>query len=78
MIDDYRASSYQRYQGLKLFRRFDVLSYWYLSKAMDSHHVGRGRGGDSRGCIETYPGKNTLVIGIHSDVLFPIGQNKLL
>lgn len=71
-LDNYRASSYQRYQGLKLFRRFDVLSYWYLSKAMDSHHLGRGRGG-----IEAALAKiraKTLVIGIHSDVLFPIGE----
>lgn len=42
--DDYRASSYQRYQGEKLAKRFNAFTYWYLSKAMDSHHVGRQRG----------------------------------
>ena len=35
--DDFKASSYQKYQGEKLVKRFNVHSYWYLSKAMDSH-----------------------------------------
>lgn len=72
LLDQFRASSYQRYQGLKLFNRFDVLSYWYLSKAMDSHHLGRGRGGLEKALAQIQV--NTLVIGIHSDVLFPIGE----
>lgn len=72
LLDNYRASSYQRYQGLKLFKRFDVLSYWHLSKAMDAHHVGRGRGSIEDGLARIKA--RTLVIGIHSDVLFPIGE----
>ena len=43
--DDYKASSYQQYQGEKLYHRFNAFTYWYLSKAMDSHNVGRSRGG---------------------------------
>ena len=42
-IDDFKASSYQRYQGLKLRKRFRPLAYMVLSKAMDTHDVGRGR-----------------------------------
>ena len=38
-----KAASYQRYQGAKLAQRFNAFSYWYLSKAMDSHNVGRNR-----------------------------------
>ena len=41
----FKAASYQRYQGQKLVDRFDVLSYLTLSRAMDSHNLGRGRGG---------------------------------
>jgi len=44
-LRDYRASSYQRYQGDKLVARFNAYSYVTLSRAMDSHHLGRGRGG---------------------------------
>lgn len=75
-LDAYRASSYQRYQGLKLFKRFDVLSYWYLSKAMDAHHLGRGRGSLENALAQVRA--KALIIGIHSDVLFPIGEQAFI
>lgn len=75
-IDDFRASSYQRYQGLKLSRRFDAYSYITLSKAMDSHHVGRDRGGIPH-ALSMIKAK-CLVIGINTDILFPLSEQKLL
>src|SRR3569833_2837998 len=45
IVDDFKASSYQNYQGDKLVKRFNAYSYWYLTKTMDSHNVGRGRHG---------------------------------
>lgn len=75
-LDHFRASSYQRYQGLKLFRRFNVLAYWYLSKAMDSHNLARGRGGLQQALAGITA--RTLVIGIQSDVLFPIEEQILI
>jgi homoserine O-acetyltransferase/O-succinyltransferase len=38
---DSNVSSYQRYQGEKLARRFNAFSYYQLSRSMDSHHIGR-------------------------------------
>jgi len=73
-IGDFRASSYQRYQGLKLWRRFNVFSYLTLSRAMDSHNVGRGRGGVDKALQEVKA--NTLVIGITSDLLFPLREQE--
>lgn len=75
-IDDYRASSYQRYQGLKLIKRFEPLAYWSLSKSMDSHDIGRNRGG-LEAALQQIESK-TLVIGITSDILFPINEQKFL
>jgi homoserine O-acetyltransferase len=75
-IDDFKASSYQRYQGLKLVRRFNVLSYLILSKAMDSHNVGRGR--ESREKALNQIRAKTLVIGITSDILFPPSEQQFL
>lgn len=75
-IDHYKASSYQTYQGEKLVTRFNVHSYYTLTKAMDSHHVGRNRGGIEKAlAIIT---ANTLVIGISTDVLFPVSEQKAL
>lgn len=73
-IGDFRASSYQRYQGLKLWKRFNVFSYLTLSRAMDSHNVGRGRGGVDKALQEVKA--NTLVIGITSDLLFPLREQE--
>ncbi|RSK46173.1 homoserine O-acetyltransferase MetX [Hymenobacter perfusus] len=75
-LDDFLASSYQRYQGDKLVARFDAYSYVALSRAMDTHHVGRGRGGvqAALGRIQA----RTLVLGITSDVLFPPSEQQLL
>jgi len=72
----YRAASYQNYQGEKLCKRFNAYSYWYLSKAMDSHNVGRGRKSITSALYGVK--SNTLVIGIENDVLFPISEQKFL
>lgn len=74
--DDYRAITYQHYQGDKLVKRFNCHSYWYLSKAMDSHHVGRNRKSvsDALGMITA----KTIVIGISSDILFPVSEQEFL
>jgi homoserine O-acetyltransferase len=44
-LEDFKASSYQQYQGQKLDRRFNAYSYLTVSKTLDSHNVGRNRGG---------------------------------
>ncbi|MDB5124286.1 MAG: metX [Mucilaginibacter sp.] len=76
VVDDFRASSYQNYQGEKLVNRFNAYSYWFLSKTMDSHNVGRGRHGIEKAL--SLIRARTLVIGIKSDVLFPIEEQQYL
>ena len=73
---DFKASSYQNYQGEKLVNRFNAYSYWYLTKSMDSHNVGRGRVSivDALRQIQA----KTLVIGIVNDVLFPMAEQQFL
>lgn len=74
--DGFLAASYQRYQGEKLKKRFNVHSYYILSKAMDSHNVGRGRQSvpQALGKIKA----KTLVLGIASDILFPVHEQQFL
>ena len=76
LLDDYKASSYQHYQGEKLVNRFNAYSYWFLSKIMDSHNAGRGRRGVEKAL--SLIRARTLVIGIKSDVLFPIEEQQYL
>lgn len=75
-IDSFKASSYQVYQGEKLAKRFNAFSYWYLSKAMDSHNIGRGRGGILKALKKIKA--RTLCIGISSDILFPLEEQLFL
>jgi homoserine O-acetyltransferase len=43
---------------------------------MDSHHVGRGRGGAARALQRIKAG--VLVIGLQSDILFPLAEQQFL
>lgn len=76
-LDHYKASSYIIYQGNKLVNRFNAYSYWLLTKSMDSHHLGRGRGGHAEVILQTFRQK-TLIIGISSDILCPLHEQELL
>lgn len=67
-LDGFKASSYLRYQGQKLANRFNALSYWTLTKTMDSHDVGRNRGGAAL-ALSQIPSR-VLAIGVDKDLLF--------
>lgn len=67
---DRRAHSYQQYQGEKLRRRFNALSYYRLSEAVDSHNIARGRGTIAEALSRIKA--RTLVVAISSDILFPV------
>lgn len=71
-----KAASYQRYQGKKLSDRFDAYSYYYLAGSVDSHNLGRRRGG-VEAALASIKAECT-VIGIDSDRLFPVEEQKFL
>jgi homoserine O-acetyltransferase len=76
-MDDFKASAYLNYQGDKLVKRFNAYSYWLLTKAMDSHHLGRGRGGDLIAVLNSIK-QPTLIIGITSDILCPLDEQDFM
>ncbi|MCL6517140.1 MAG: homoserine O-acetyltransferase [Alicyclobacillus sp.] len=65
---EFLVSTYLHHQGDKLNRRFDANSYLYLTRAMDSHDIGRGRGGVEK-ALGQVRGRLT-VIGIDTDYLY--------
>jgi homoserine O-acetyltransferase len=67
-LNDYRAESYQRYQGAKLNARFNARTYYTLNKAMDTHDLSRNRG-NIRKALSQIEAK-ALIIGVESDLLF--------
>ncbi|GAA1956608.1 homoserine O-acetyltransferase MetX [Microbacterium aquimaris] len=72
----FAVESYLDFHGNKFTRRFDANSYITLVEAMNSHDVGRDRGGveDALARITA----KTLVLGIDSDRLFPVeGQHRI-
>lgn len=70
----FRAASYQDYQGEKLVNRFNPYSYYSLVNLSDTHNTGRGRGGAAKALANVKA--KTLCIGIASDILFPVEEQK--
>lgn len=75
-LEHYKSESYQKYQGEKLSRRFNAFSYYFLSKSMDAHNVGRGYESIEMALHKIQ--SKTLVIGIETDNLFPLIEQKFI
>jgi homoserine O-acetyltransferase/O-succinyltransferase len=75
--DNFKASAYINYQGDKLVQRFNAYSYWQLTKSMDSHNIARGRGGNLQTALKKIK-QRTLIIGISSDILCPLVEQRFL
>ncbi|GAB6857128.1 homoserine O-acetyltransferase MetX [Microbacterium xylanilyticum] len=72
----YAVESYLDFHGNKFTRRFDANSYLTLVEAMNSHDIGRDRGGVEDALKRVTA--TTLVLGIDTDRLFPVdGQHRI-
>jgi len=72
----FAVESYLDFHGNKFTRRFDANTYITLVEAMNSHDVGRDRGGIDAALARVTA--TTLVLGIDSDRLFPVdGQHRI-
>lgn len=65
---------YLDHQGDKFVRRFDANSYIRLTECMNSHDIGRDRGGivAALQCLQ----QPTLVISLDSDQLYPVAEQR--
>ena len=66
----FEIESYLQHQGEKYPQSYDANSYLYLSRAMDLHDLGRGRGGLIEGTRRIRA--RALLIGVTTDVLIPV------
>ncbi|MFS8096351.1 homoserine O-acetyltransferase [Lentzea alba] len=72
----FEVESYLDHHAAKLTRRFDSASYVTLTEAMNSHDVGRSRGG-VKAALRRVKAR-TLVAGVDSDRLYPLAQQREL
>ena len=70
----YAVESYLDHQAEKLVHRFDANSYVVLTEAMNSHDIGRGRGGAEVALSRVTA--RTAVAAIDSDRLYPVALNR--
>lgn len=72
----FAVESYLDFHGNKFTRRFDANSYITVVEAMNSHDVGRDRGGVAAALGRITA--RTLVLGIDSDRLFPVDGQRVI
>ncbi len=70
----WQVKSYLEYQGEKFLSRFDPVTYIKLTEQMDSHDIGRGRGG-IEAALNSIEIPSTI-LGIDSDVLYPYHEQE--
>jgi len=72
---EFEVESYLDYNAHKFVENFDANSYLYLSRAMDLFDVAEHGGSVNAGLAKVHA-KKTLVIGVGTDILFPIQQQE--
>lgn len=74
---NWTVKSYLDYQGTKFQTRFDPVTYMKLTEQMDSHDVSRGRASSLQDVLASVE-IPALVLGIDSDVLYPLSEQQEL
>ncbi len=72
----YAVESYLDHHARKLSGRFDANSYLVLTEAMNSHDVGRGRGGVTAALAGVRA--QVTAVGVDSDRLYPLREQEEL
>ena len=73
----WQVKSYLEYQGIKFIDRFDPITYVKLTEQMDSHDIARNRGDSVAEVLEKIE-IPCCVLGIDSDVLYPLSEQEEL
>ncbi|TVR36613.1 MAG: homoserine O-acetyltransferase [Nitriliruptor sp.] len=72
----FEVESYLDHHGTKLVSRFDAASYVLLTQSMNSHDVGRDRGGVVEALRDVRA--HVVVAGVDSDRLYPLSEQHKL
>jgi homoserine O-acetyltransferase/O-succinyltransferase len=72
----FEVEAYLEHQALRFADLFDANAYLYLSRAMDQFDLGDHGGGSLEAAFARFRLKSALVIGVETDMLFPIEQQR--
>ncbi|KAL3916722.1 MAG: hypothetical protein SGILL_005050 [Bacillariaceae sp.] len=73
----WQVKSYLEYQGIIFIDRFDPITYVKLTEQMDSHDIARNRGESVEDVLKQIE-IPACVLGIDSDVLYPLSEQEEL
>ena len=78
--EDFQVENYLAYQGDKFCLQYDPNSYLYISKAMDLFDMVDGKSDEKEPAPFTLSSITapTLIVGVTSDILFPVWQQREL
>jgi homoserine O-acetyltransferase len=74
---EFEVESYLEAHARRFVRKYDPNCYLYLSRSMDWFDLGEAHGGDTLHGLSSIEGVHSaLVIGVKTDILFPIQQQE--
>lgn len=77
VTNNFKSTSYLKYQGEKLAKRFNPISYYKLTQVLDTHNITRGRNTDVTKVLRSI-NQRGLIISISSDILCPPEEQKFI
>lgn len=73
---EFQVESYLAGHARRFVRGFDPNSYLYLSRASDWFDLAEHGGGNMQAAFKRMGVQSALVIGVETDILFPLGQQQ--
>jgi homoserine O-acetyltransferase/serine/homoserine O-acetyltransferase len=73
---EFTVELYLERHARRFVRRFDPNSYLYLSRCMDWFDLGEPCGGSTTEALARLRVDRALVMGVHTDILFPLRQQR--
>ena len=72
----FEVEAYLEHQALRFADIFDANAYLYLSRAMDQFDLAEHGGGSLAAAFDRIKVRRSLVIGVETDMLFPVAQQR--
>jgi homoserine O-acetyltransferase len=72
----FEVEAYLEHQALRFADLFDANAYLYLSRAMDQFDLADHGGGSLEAAFARFKVGRSLVIGVETDMLFPVAQQR--